>query len=170
MAEPTPLTSGWSKNTNYAYLFTLIDLPSSSRNARQFKMLPKYCKPILYNGKFVILYTLISVTSIVFVTQITLVLFQGDWTLSVLNLLASLLEDIDLSSKDSRPKLPELPPGNTATPWTFTPHNAQYITYLISHLLGNKVVDVRSRNLIHKVILRMFRVSNGPQVYHYSQA
>uniref|UniRef100_A0A5K3FQH4 BLM10_mid domain-containing protein n=1 Tax=Mesocestoides corti TaxID=53468 RepID=A0A5K3FQH4_MESCO len=89
-----------------------------------------------------------------------------DWMLSVLDVLASLLEGIDRVTTNSRHKLPDVPLGSSKgrTPWTFTPHNAQYVAYLMSRLLGSKAVDVRSRNLIHKVILRVFKAANGSQV------
>lgn len=80
--------------------------------------------------------------------------------------MAELLEEIDLSSTNSRHKLPDVPLDNTSgrIPWAFTPHNEQYIAYLMSRLLASKPVDVRSRNLIHKVILKLFRKASGAQV------
>lgn len=86
--------------------------------------------------------------------------------LAMLDTLAGLLEEIDRNATNSRHKLPDVPSdaGVGRNPWSFTPHNAQYITYLMSRLLGNKAVDVRSRNLIHKVILRQFRNASCVQV------
>ncbi|VDO09726.1 unnamed protein product [Rodentolepis nana] len=91
---------------------------------------------------------------------------DSDWMLSTLETLAGLLEEIDLNSTNSRHKLPDVPSdsGGGRNPWTFTPHNAQYITYLMSRLIGIKAVDVRSRNLIHKIILRQFRNASCAQV------
>nr|CDS20425.1 hypothetical protein EgrG_001108300 [Echinococcus granulosus] len=89
-----------------------------------------------------------------------------EWLLSLLNTLAGLLEEIDLNSTSSRHKLPDVPSDSSSgrSPWTFTPHNAQYISYLMSRLLVSRPVDVRSRNLIHKVVLRLFRNASGAQV------
>ncbi|KAL5961017.1 hypothetical protein TSMEX_011249 [Taenia solium] len=80
--------------------------------------------------------------------------------------MAELLEQIDLSSTSSRHKLPDVPSDSSSgrSPWTFTPHSAQYISYIMSRLLASKPVDVRSRNLIHKVILKLFRKASGAQV------
>nr|CDS33607.1 hypothetical protein HmN_000522700 [Hymenolepis microstoma] len=91
---------------------------------------------------------------------------DADWMLSTLETLASLLEEIDLNATNSRHKLPDVPSDSSIgrNPWTFTPHNAQYITYLMSRLIGTKAVDVRSRNLIHKIILRQFRDASCTQV------
>ncbi|EUB55472.1 hypothetical protein EGR_09680 [Echinococcus granulosus] len=89
-----------------------------------------------------------------------------EWLLSLLNTLAGLLEEIDLNSTSSRHKLPDVPSDSSSgrSPWTFTPHNAQCISYLMSRLLVSRPVDVRSRNLIHKVVLRLFRNASGAQV------
>ncbi|KAL5104276.1 hypothetical protein TcWFU_005278 [Taenia crassiceps] len=91
---------------------------------------------------------------------------DSEWQLSLLNTMAELLEEIDLNSTNSRHKLPDVPSESSSgkSPWTFTPHNAQYISYLMSRLLASKPVDVRSRNLIHKVILKLFRRASGAQV------
>lgn len=90
--------------------------------------------------------------------------------LSTLDILAGLLEKIDFNATNSRHKLPDVPSDASGgrTPWTFTPHTAQYIAYLMSRMIGGKTVDVRSRNLIHKVILRQFRNASCARVSHFS--
>ncbi|VDK33591.1 unnamed protein product [Taenia asiatica] len=90
----------------------------------------------------------------------------SEWQLSLLNTMVEILEQIDLSSTSSHHKLPDVPSDNSSgrSPWTFTPHSAQYISYIMSRLLTSKPVDVRSRNLIHKVILKLFRKASGAQV------
>ncbi|KAM7541415.1 hypothetical protein Aperf_G00000045699 [Anoplocephala perfoliata] len=91
---------------------------------------------------------------------------ESDWMLSMLDNLADLLEKVDSNATYSRHKLPDVPSDVNIgrTPWTFTPHTAQYITYLMFRMLGSKAVDIRSRNLIHKVIVRQFRNASCTQV------